>query len=99
MSARRASDRDVCRSTYETRDRKRSQSDDDVRQSRALGEPGPFKADDILVQGGCTVILGERSYRLRRTGKSVETMLTVTGGRVSRFRLLEDRLAISRASR
>ena len=76
---------------------------DYVRQSRALVEPGAFTVDDILVQGERAVILGERSYRVRQTGKPVETefaiVLTVTGGRIARFRLLEDSFAVSQASR
>ena len=58
---------------------------------------------DILVQGERAVILGERSCCLRRTGKPIETefaiVLTVTGGRITRFRLLEDSFAVSQAAR
>ncbi len=76
---------------------------DFVRQSRMLIEPGAFTVDAIMVQGKRAVILGERSCCLRRTGKAVETefamVLTVTGGRITRFRLLEDSFALSQAAR
>lgn len=76
---------------------------DYVRQSRSLVEPGAFTVVDILVRGERAVILGERSCCLRQTGKRAETefaiVLTVMGGRITRFRLLEDSFAISQASR
>ena len=76
---------------------------DYVRQSRELVEAGSFTVADILVQGERAVILGERSCCLNQTGKTVETefaiVLTVIGGRITRFRLLEDSFVVSQASR
>lgn len=76
---------------------------DFVRQSRALLETTVFTVGDILIQGDRAVILGQRSCRFCKTGKAIETefamVLTITGGRIVRFRLLEDSFAISRAAR
>jgi uncharacterized protein len=49
------------------------------------------------------VIVGELASRVKSTSKTVETafafVLTVSGGEITRFRMLEDSFAVSRAAR
>jgi ketosteroid isomerase-like protein len=47
------------------------------------------------------VIVGELASRVKSTGQTVETAfaLTVSGGEITRFRMLEDSFAVSRAAR
>ncbi len=57
--------------------------------------------DDILASDTRVVILGSLASRVKRTGKVIETyfaiILTIADGQISRFQMLEDSFAVSRA--
>ena len=61
-----------------------------------------FRVDDILCNADRAVILGELSATIKRTGKTIPThfaiVLTVAGGVVTRFQMLENSHAASRAA-
>lgn len=75
---------------------------DFVSGMRELLEPLRFNVYDVLVNDTRAVILGDLASRLKRTGKSVDQdfaiVLTVAGGKVVRFLMLEDSFAVSRAA-
>lgn len=76
---------------------------DFVRQSRTLMEQNHLTVEDIFIHDERAVIIGQRHYRWRGTGQTVESefamILTITGGLITRFRLLEDSHAIAQAAR
>jgi ketosteroid isomerase-like protein len=76
---------------------------DFVRDSRRMIERISFDVHDILVGDNRAVILGSLASKLKRTGKTVETdfaiVLTVAGGEIVRFQMLEDSFAVSQAAR
>jgi len=62
-----------------------------------------FEVKDILVNEHRAVILGDLASRVKSTEKVIETafalVLTIVDGRVTRFQMLEDSFAVSRAAR
>ncbi len=70
---------------------------------RTLTEPLAFDVAEILASDGRAVIIGELASRIKATDKVVETdfaiILTTSGDRITRFQLLEDSFAVSRAAR
>ena len=61
-----------------------------------------FRVDDLLYNADRAVILGELSATIKRTGKTIPThfaiVLTVAGGVVTRFQMLENSYAASLAA-
>ena len=70
---------------------------------RTLTEPLTFEVADILANDTRAVIVGELASRIKATEKVVETdfaiILTTAGDRITRFQMLEDSFAVSRAAR
>jgi ketosteroid isomerase-like protein len=70
---------------------------------RTLTEPLAFDVADILANDTHAVIVGELATRIKATDKVVETdfaiILTTSGGLITRFQMLEDSFAVSRAAR
>ena len=64
-------------------------------------EPLSAQVDHLFVDGNKAVVIGEFSTRMLATGKVVDSLfhihLTVEGGLITRYRLLEDSLAVYRA--
>jgi hypothetical protein len=69
---------------------------------RALTEPISFEVEEIVASDKRAVVLGELATRIKATDKVVETafaiVLTVSGGQIVRFQMLEDSFAVSRAA-
>ena len=61
-----------------------------------------FEVDDVLASERGAVIIGELASRIRATDKVVETafaiVLTISGGLIERFQMLEDSFAVSLAA-
>jgi uncharacterized protein len=76
---------------------------DFFRDLRVLIEPLRFDVHDVLANEHRAVILGELASRSKSTGKTVESafalVLSVAGGEITHFRMLEDSFAVSRAAR
>jgi uncharacterized protein len=76
---------------------------DFIRALRSLTEPVKFDVQDVLASEERAVIVGELVTRIKATGKVIETafaiILTVSDSKISRFRMLEDSFAVSRAAR
>jgi len=76
---------------------------DFVRDSRVMLERINFEVHDILAGDGRAAILGSLASKLNRNGRVIRTdyaiILTVAGGEVTRFQMLEDSFAVSRAAR
>jgi ketosteroid isomerase-like protein len=76
---------------------------DFITDVRALTEPLAFEVADILATDTHAVIVGELATRIKATAKVVETdfaiILTTSGGQITRFQMLEDSFAVSRAAR
>ena len=76
---------------------------DFIRGLRTLTEPVRFEVQDVLASGARAVIVGELATRVKATGNVIESpfaiILTVSGGEVTGFRMLEDSFAVSRAAR
>jgi ketosteroid isomerase-like protein len=74
-----------------------------IRDTRRLLERIRFEIHDILASDGRAVIIGELASKIKATGKIVESafalILTVSGGEITRFEMLEDSFAVSRAAR
>lgn len=70
---------------------------------RTLTEPLTFDVTDILANDARAVIVGELASRIKMTDKVVETdfaiILTTSSDRITRFQMLEDSFAVSRAAR
>ena len=68
-----------------------------------MTEPVKFDVQDILASDARAVIVGELATRIKATGKVIESpfaiILTVSGGKVTRFQMLENSFAVSRAAR
>lgn len=64
-------------------------------------EPLSAKVDNLLVDGNMAIVVGEFSTRMLKTGKVVDSLfhiqLTVEQGLITRYRLLEDSLAVFNA--
>jgi uncharacterized protein len=76
---------------------------DFIRDLRSLTEPVKFDVQDILASDARAVIVGELATRVKATGKVIESafviILTVSGGEIARFQMLENSFAVSRAAR
>ena len=76
---------------------------DFIRGLRSMTEPVKFDVQDILASDARAVIVGELATRIKATGKVIESpfaiILTVSGGKVTRFQMLENSFAVSRAAR
>jgi ketosteroid isomerase-like protein len=74
-----------------------------VRDLRNLTEPLRFEVQGILADHDRAVILGELATQVIATGRIIETafalVLTVTGGQITRYQMLEDSFAVSKAAR
>jgi ketosteroid isomerase-like protein len=74
-----------------------------IRGLRDLTEPVRFEVKSILADDDQAVIIGELASRVRATDRIIETafvlILTITEGRITRFHMLEDSFAVSRAAR
>jgi len=71
--------------------------------TRRLTQPERFDVQAILADEGRAVILGELASKVHATGKTIETsfalILTISSLEISRFQMLEDSYAVSRAAR
>lgn len=76
---------------------------DFLRDLRALTEPLAFDVDDILASDERAAIVGALQTRIKATGKVMASqfaiVLTIDNGIVTRFQMLEDSFALSRAAR
>jgi ketosteroid isomerase-like protein len=76
---------------------------DFIRDLRALTEPVSFDVEDILASDGRAAIVGSLQTRIKATGSIIASqfaiILTITGGVVTRFQMLEDSFDVSRAAR
>ena len=76
---------------------------DFLRDLRALTEPLAFDVDDILASDERAAIIGALQTRIKATGKVMVSqfaiVLTIDDGIVTRFQMLEDSFALSRAAR
>ena len=76
---------------------------DFIKDIRDLTEPVAFDVDDILGNDDRAVIVGSLRTRIKKTGKVTTTqfaiVLTIAGGLVSRFQMLEDSFDLSKAAR
>ncbi|MDB6012247.1 MAG: ketosteroid isomerase [Gammaproteobacteria bacterium] len=76
---------------------------DFVRDSASMVERISFEVHDVLANDERAVILGGLSTRIKSTGKIINTafaiILTIVGGEITHFLMLEDSLATSRAAR
>lgn len=74
-----------------------------LRDLRELTEPLSFEVDDILAGDDRAAIIGALGTRIKATGRIIESqfaiVLTIADGRVTRFQMLEDSFAVSRAAR
>jgi ketosteroid isomerase-like protein len=74
-----------------------------IRDTRRLLERRRFDVHEILVSDSRAIIVGDLTTRINATGKVVEStfalILTISGGEITRFQMLEDSLAVSRAAR
>jgi len=75
---------------------------DFLTQSRALIDRISFEISDVLANERRAVILGSLASEVKRTGKVVKTdfaiILTVNGGEIVCFQMLEDSFAVSQAT-
>lgn len=76
---------------------------DFMNQSGELMERISFEVDDLLASDNRAVVLGHLQSRLKANDGLAETyfalILTTRGGKISRFQMLEDSHAISKAAR
>lgn len=76
---------------------------DFLRNLRVLTEPVSFDVDDILASDYRAAIVGALQTRIKATGKVMASqfaiVLTITDGIVTRFQMIEDSFALSRATR
>jgi hypothetical protein len=65
--------------------------------------PVAAKLHDVLTNESRAVIVGELASRVKSTGKTIETafalVLTISGGEIVRFQMLEDSFAVSKVTR
>jgi ketosteroid isomerase-like protein len=75
---------------------------DFVRGLRGLTEPLRFNVHDLLMSENRAVIVGELATKIKATGKLFESpfavILTISDGQISRYQMLEDSFALSRAA-
>jgi ketosteroid isomerase-like protein len=76
---------------------------DFVRGTRQLLERVRFDVHGILADDDHAIIFGELDSRVIATEKMIESpfaiILTVSGGQITRFQMLEDSFAVSQAAR
>ena len=76
---------------------------DFVRDIRTMTEPLDFNVEDVLASESRAAIVGALRTRIRATGEVTSTqfaiILTIAGGVVTRFQMLEDSFDVSRAAR
>ena len=76
---------------------------DFIRDIRALTEPVSFDVEDILASDSRAAIIGALQTRIKATDKIAATqfaiILTIAGDVVTRFQMLEDSFAVSKATR
>jgi len=74
-----------------------------IRGTRKLLNRVRFEVEDILSSDERAVIVGELATRVNATGKLIESafaiILTIANGEITRFQMLEDSFAVSRAAR
>jgi uncharacterized protein len=76
---------------------------DFVRDIRTMTEPLDFNVEDVLTSESRAAIVGALRTRIKATGEVTSTqfaiILTIAGGVVTRFQMLEDSFDVSRAAR
>jgi len=76
---------------------------DFFREIRVLTEPVSFEVEDILGSADRAVIIGVLATRIKSSGKLMQSqfaiVLTIAGGTIARFQMLEDSFDLSRAVR
>ena len=81
----------------------RSAAFDFIRDTRRLIAHVSFDVQGIMADHDRAVIVGELVSRVKATGKLIESafaiILTVSEGEITRFQMLEDTFAVSRAAR
>lgn len=81
----------------------RRAASDFFRDVRQITETLRFNVETILADDGRAVVIGELASRLRGTASTLETafafVLTISGAEITRFQMLEDSFAVSRAAR
>jgi len=81
----------------------RSAVADFVRGTRSLLERVRFDVQGILADEGRAVVFGDLASKVTATGKMIESpfslILHVSDGKITRFQMLEDTFAVSRAAR
>ena len=81
----------------------RNAAADFFRDTRRLTQPVRFDVQGILADDSRAVILGALASRVSATGKIIETafaiILTIANLEITRFQMLEDSFAVSRAAR
>ena len=74
-----------------------------VRDTREMLESLKFEVQAVLADDSRAIILGELSSRVKKTGKVINTsfalILTISGGKIVRYQMLEDSFATSVAAR
>jgi ketosteroid isomerase-like protein len=74
-----------------------------IRGLRVMTEPVKFDVQDILASDTRAAIIGELATRIKATGEVVESpfaiILTISGGEIAHFQMLENSFAVSRAAR
>src|SRR5438477_6010169 len=80
----------------------RSAASDFIRGTRRLIERVRFEVQGILADEGRVVIFGDLASKINATGKLIESpfalILSIFDGKITRFRMLEDTFAVSRAA-
>ena len=75
---------------------------DFIRGLRAMTERVKFDVQDVLASDTRAAIIGELATRIKATGKVVESpfviILTISGGEIVHFQMLENSFAVSRAA-
>lgn len=76
---------------------------DFIRGTRTLTQLQRFEVQGILADETRAVVFGEFISRVTATGRDIESafalILSIGGGRITRFQMLEDSFAVSRAAR
>jgi ketosteroid isomerase-like protein len=74
-----------------------------IRDIRTLTEPVTFEVEDILASDSRAAIVGALETKIKATNKTTATqfaiILTISGGVVTRFQMLEDSFDVSNAAR
>jgi len=74
-----------------------------IRDTRRMIESVRFNVQDVFTGEDRAVIVGELASRVTATGRMIESafalVVTVSEGEITRFQMLEDSFAVSRAAR